>query len=329
MPTTLPGQIDLQGILHQFQRWNNCGPATLSMALSFFDWDGDQYDTADYLKPNDRDKNVMPYEMAAYVNENTGYRAIVRVGGDLNLLKTLIASGFPVIVEKGFYGTGFDGWMGHYELVSGYNDATEEFNTQDSYRGPDHKISYARMAEDWQNFNYTFVVLYDPSDEPRLNAALGPWADEDWAVSHALEIAAAETATFQGRPLFFAWFNKGMNHVQRFEYYDAASAFDFAFYVYPNIAEADRPWRAMWYMTGPYFAYYYTGRYQDVINLAYTTLVNVDKPVLEETYYWRGMAKEALGDRDGAMEDLKRAADLNPRSTGVLDQLRLLGVEYP
>ncbi len=85
----------------------------------------------------------------------------------------------------------------------------------------------------------------------------------------------------------------------------------------------------LWYQFGPYEAYYHSGRYQDVINLAYTTLVNVDKPVLEETYYWRGMAREASGDRVGAIEDLRRAADLNPRSTEAAEQLRHLGVEYP
>jgi tetratricopeptide (TPR) repeat protein len=52
-----------------------------------------------------------------------------------------------------------------------------------------------------------------------------------------------------------------------------------------------------------------------VIDLAYTALVNVDKPILEETYYWRGLAKEALGDRAGALEDLNRALALNPNST--------------
>jgi tetratricopeptide (TPR) repeat protein len=48
----------------------------------------------------------------------------------------------------------------------------------------------------------------------------------------------------------------------------------------------------------------------------------VDKPVLEETYYWRGMAKEALGDRAGAVEDLTRAAALNPNSTPAAEELR-------
>jgi tetratricopeptide (TPR) repeat protein len=61
-----------------------------------------------------------------------------------------------------------------------------------------------------------------------------------------------------------------------------------------------------------------------VINLAESTLVNVDKPVLEETYYWRGLAREALGDRAGAIEDLQRAYTLNPNSTPAGNELRRL-----
>jgi Flp pilus assembly protein TadD len=51
--------------------------------------------------------------------------------------------------------------------------------------------------------------------------------------------------------------------------------------------------------------------------------------VLEETYYWRGMAKAALGDQQGAVDDLQRAATLNPNSTpaeGELRRLSSLGV---
>jgi tetratricopeptide (TPR) repeat protein len=80
----------------------------------------------------------------------------------------------------------------------------------------------------------------------------------------------------------------------------------------------------LWYQDGPYAAYYYSGRYQDVINLAKTTLSSVDQPVLEETYYWRGMAKAALGDREGALKDLNRAFSLNPNSTPAGEELKRL-----
>ena len=90
-----------------------------------------------------------------------------------------------------------------------------------------------------------------------------------------------------------------------------------------------RPYRVMWYRTEPYAAYYHTGRYQDVINLAKTTIAWVGKPVLEETYYWRGMAYEALGKHNQAVKDLKKAVKLNPLFTEAKEQLARLTGSQP
>ncbi len=68
----------------------------------------------------------------------------------------------------------------------------------------------------------------------------------------------------------------------------------------------------MWYRTGPYWAYFYTQRYYDVIGLATATLGAMSEPVLEESFYWRGLAREATGDVDGALADLREAVRLNP-----------------
>jgi tetratricopeptide (TPR) repeat protein len=108
------------------------------------------------------------------------------------------------------------------------------------------------------------------------------------------------------------------------DYANAAQAYDNAFNLYAALPEKERPWRLLWYQDGPFSAYYHMGRYQDVINLAHSTLINVDKPVLEETYYWRGMAKEEMGDRQGAIEDLTRAYNLNPNSTPAGAELQAL-----
>ena len=139
---------------------------------------------------------------------------------------------------------------------------------------------------------------------------------------YAAELALGEASNLSGREQFFAWFNRGTNLVYLQDYAGAAQAYDTAFTLYAGLPQNERPWRLLWYQDGPYAAYYHTGRYQDVINLAHTTLVNVDKPVLEETYYWRGMAKAALGDRQGAVEDLQRAYTLNPNSTLAGEELR-------
>ena len=87
-----------------------------------------------------------------------------------------------------------------------------------------------------------------------------------------------------------------------------------------------RPWRNIWYQTGPYKAYYNTGRFQDVINLANNTLFAMDEPVLEESYYWRGLAKEALGDIEGAIEDYRRSVRLNSNFSFGYAALNSLGV---
>jgi tetratricopeptide (TPR) repeat protein len=69
----------------------------------------------------------------------------------------------------------------------------------------------------------------------------------------------------------------------------------------------------MWYRTGPYFAYYYSGRYQDVINLANNILYEtISEPTLEESLYWRGLAYQALGQLGNAETDFRETIRLNP-----------------
>jgi len=323
-PTPLPPRVRLRGVRHEAQLWNNCGPATLSMALSYWGWQGSQVTAAEYLKPNQRDKNVSPYEMEAFVTEKTFYGFLWRMGGDLRLLKTLLVNEYPVMVEKGFQGRGFEGWMGHYELLIGYDDTKGVFITEDSYLGENLEVPYDQFRDEWRAFNYIFLIPYNKFVEEDLYQILGPWKDEKWSYSHALEIARAETEQVHGQNLFFAWYNVGTSHVRLHEYADAAYAYDQAFAIYAQLPEEERPWRMLWYQTGPYFAYYYSGRYQDVINLATSTLSNMSEPILEESYYWRALAEEALGQHDKAIADLEEAVRLNPNFWVGWSKLRAL-----
>ena len=326
-PTPLPAQAMLEGFTHMYQTWNNCGPANLAMALSYWGWQGTQRDTAAFTKPNPRDKNVMPYEMADFVADETDLTVMARVGGDIETLKAFIAAGFPVIVEKGFEGPGFDGWMGHYQVVNGYDDGTETFFVQDSYKGPNLRIPYADMQEHWRAFNNTYIVVYPPEREAQVLSILGPHADPNYNYQHAAELAARETDELTGRDQFFAWFNRGTNLVRLHDYAGAATAYDAAFANYPSIPEDQRPWRMLWYQTGPYFAYYFSGRYENVIELATTTLNAMSEPILEESYYWRARVKIALGDNEGAIQDLRKSLEVHPDFIPSLEQLEFLGVE--
>jgi len=44
-PTPIPDSVRLTGVVHEYQKFNNCGPANLSMALSYWGWEGDQFNS--------------------------------------------------------------------------------------------------------------------------------------------------------------------------------------------------------------------------------------------------------------------------------------------
>ncbi len=191
---------------HQHSRYNYCGPANFSMALTFWGWEGNRDvigkavmpgNTSSEGKPVDKDKNVMPYELQNYIAENVTYlSSLLRYGGNIDLLKRMVSAGFPVVVEKGIYEmdlNGKVGWMGHYAFVTGYDDAKQEIIYQDTYQPPgappgkNRRLSYAKFIEGWRAFNYVFVVVYPYEREAQVLTLLGDWADDEWATQHALD----------------------------------------------------------------------------------------------------------------------------------------------
>lgn len=347
--TPIPASTILQGVKYvdQHERWNYCGPANLTMALNFWGWAGNRDDVARVVKPgngNPRDsfieqgkddKNVMPYEMVDFVNEETEYRALMRYGGDLNLVKRFIAAGFPVLVEKGYYERDANGkisWLGHYLFTTGYDDARGGFVVQDAYLKPGKDLlsQYEDYLDGWRTFNYLFMVVYPADRENEIQNLLGPWADERWAAQHALEQAEKDIQTLTGNDLFFAWFNRGTSHVALQQYVDAATAYDQAFALYSkwDVEKADRPYRILWYQTGPYFAYFYSSRYSDVISLADTTLnETISKPTLEESLLWRGRAYYMSGNTQSAVDDYRAALKVHVNWVPAVQALQDLGLQ--
>jgi tetratricopeptide (TPR) repeat protein len=318
------------------------------MALNYWGWKGNRDDIARVIKPGIQDPkldfiqqgrsdvNVMPYELVDYVNEQTDYRALSRLGGNIDLVKTLLAAKFPLIIEKGYYEKDYTGkiaWLGHYQFVTGYDDAKQQFIVQDTWNdGPNFHIAYADFTagQAWQAFDNIFIVVYPKDREQNVLDLLGPYADETWAAGHALSIAQDRVGKTNGMDLFFAWFATGTSHVALQQYVDAATAYDQAFTVYNQLGKDDkqRPYRMMWYQTGPYFAYFYAGRYQDVINLANITLTDtISKPTLEESIFWRGRAEYMIGDTTSAVADYREALRLHPKWAPAIQALQDLGVQ--
>lgn len=305
----LPASWQLSGIQHIYQGWNNCGPATLTEGLTYFGLSDDQYPAAQWLKPNAEDKNVSPWQMLEYVNQQIGgtVRALERQGGTVERLKTLIASNFVVIIEEGYDPPGENlGWMGHYLLLSGYDDATQQFTAQDTYKGPNLQYSYDHIAEYWEHFNRLYLVLYDGSREAELLGLLGSDADERQNSYNALVMATEDARANQSDA--FAWFNIGTNYTALGDYPRAAAAFDQA----RNIG---LPWRMMWYQFGAFEAYYHVGRYDDMIALAQANLNDGGGQYVEETFYYGGLAREGLGENERALNNYNGALQFNPNFT--------------
>lgn len=342
-PTPLPSFSNLQSetfkYYDQHGMYNYCAPATLAMGVSYWGWSGSRLEVGDWVKPYRKDLNVMPYEMEEFARTQAGLGAITRVGGSADLLKRLIASGFPVLVEKGVYFRDMAGdttWMGHYQFVTGYDDAQNSFIAQDSYLRPGEDVlePYDSFLSNWRAFNYTYIVLYPLDREADLLSVLGgDQADETANFIWAAELASEEIYSgLDGVDLFFAWYNRGTNLVKLQDFSGAAAAYDQAFTIYNSLPEdkSVRPYRILWYQTGPYFAYYYTGNYYAVIDLADNALAAVyyDDTAPEESLYWRGLAKLALGDTQGAIDDFRMSIDpYHPGFTPSLEQLLALGVE--
>lgn len=315
-PEPLPIQVRIEGLRRIQQGFNNCGPANLTQVLNWYGNETTQDDAAAYLKPNREDRNVSPWQLSDYVNEFTDLRSTVHSNGNIEMIKQFLAAGFPVVIEKGYEPNTSTslGWFGHYLTVIAYDDAEGVFYSLDTYLKVDETIgradSYAEIEKYWQQFNYTFYVVYEPEDEPTIQAILGPEMLEPLAMWQAAAVRAQEQLEEDPENAFL-WYNLGTSLTRMGEltgnadyYQNGAAAFD----------EARRiglPPRMLWYEHRPYIAYMKTARYEDMVTLADTILADQGGQNVEETYLYKGHALLFLGDVRGAVDAYEKALALN------------------
>ncbi len=324
----------ISDVTYHKQDWNNCGPATLAMGLSMLGLEVSQYDTADYLKPSYEDRNVTPQQMADYVDQFTEYKSLNRVNGNIDTLKRLVANYFPVIIEVGDRapsevswidsepGVAYRDWWGHYLLAAGYDDDLQEIWVYDSLiwdiateenTSDGHSYSYEDLLTFWPQFNGSYVILYPPEREQEVADILG--VDFDLVTMWERTLERNERALQNQPDNAFLWFNMGTAYNSLGRHEEAANAFDKARVI-------GLPWRMLWYQFGPYEAYFNTGQYQQIIVLADATLAA--RPYFEESFFWRGMAKQALGDTASARADFDAAVQFNRNFAPAVDALNSL-----
>lgn len=294
----VPGSARVADIAHVYQKWNNCAPSAAVMLLSAFGIQRDQLLAAASLKPDGKDTNVSPEELAAYLRQD-GLAGRVIVGADVDLVRRLLAAGLPVIAEQWIAVEG-RGEMGHYRVISGYEDGT--FLHQDSYYGPNRRLAEAAFDAEWRPFGRAMVLAYPPDQEGEVSAILGPLADRAGMFRAALARAEAEAATIGD-----AWSHLALAEARARmgDWPGAAAAGDEAM-------RQGLPFRALWYQFGYYQALHALGRFDDLLARADATLAPMKGEQLEESQYWRGMALRGLGREEEARAAFEAALRYHP-----------------
>ena len=308
-PTLIPSIVKLKppefNQSKDLQDWNNCGPASLALYLRYYGWGGDQFTISSVLKPIRADRNVNIDELQYYVRTQAGWlNAEYRVGGTLDLLKRIIAAGYPVLIEESFQGVtenywpNDDRWMGHYLLLTGFDDTLRIFIAQDSFHGSNQIVNYIDIDKNWQAFNRVYMIVYPVQQDTEIQRLLG----EDWDVdmNRQKALAVSESETSDNPENAFAWFNLGTNLTYFDKFSQAAEAYDKA-------REIGLPQRMLRYQFGPFIAYFNSARNDDLLALTEYALMRT--PNSEEALVWYGWALYRAGDKIGAIAEFEKALE--------------------
>ncbi len=275
-----------------FQTFNNCGPASLSMALSYYGVNISQQELGQRLRPyqnpqgDNDDKSVFFPEMAQAAQEH-GMVTYMRPNGSIELLKTFVANDIPVVVRTWLH-PGED--IGHYRLVRGFDDKT--LLQDDSFEGGNLKFSYQAFNDLWEPFGYQYLIIVPKEKQAVVEAILADELDEKVAWQHTLQRAQKENNLF----------NQSVAHYYLGNYKESVEAFE---KVQPSL-----PPRMLWYQTEPIQSYLELGNYDKVLSMTQNILER-NNLAYSELYIMRGKVYQKQGKTELAETEYAKARQYN------------------
>lgn len=289
-----------------FQSFNNCGPASLSMALSYFGIRKTQEELGHELRPyqnpegNNDDKSVTLKELGLKAEEY-GLLSYHRPSGDLNKIKAFISLGLPVITRTWLKP---DEDIGHFRVVKGYDDTTQEIIQDDSYQGHNIHYSYEIFNSMWEKFNYEYLVLVPKDRQQEVKAILGTEANEKVAWEKA--IAHAQKMLSKNPDDVYALFNLSVAYDNVGDYTSAVKTFE--------KVENRLPARTLWYQIEPIEAYFELKNDTRVFELT-DAIFNNNNRAFSELYILRGKIYQRNSDQERAREEFEKAVYYNESLT--------------
>ena len=287
----------LTGGYQTFQTFNNCGPASFSMALSYFDIDKSQHVLGDILRPyqqskGDNDDKSVTLPELAHLAEEYGFIAFTRPDGNMSLLREFINNDIPVIARTR---TKISENIGHFRVVKGYDDAKGVIIQDDSLQGSNLEFSYADFNALWETFNYEYLVLVTPEKKDIAEVILGENLSETIAWENALETSAA--ALVKNPENIYAQFGRSVAFYHLGRYQESVDAFE--------LVEGKMPFRTLWYQIEPILAYQKLRMYERVFAMTEEILNNGNR-AFSELYQIRGEIYQAQGKDDLARQEFDK-----------------------
>lgn len=312
----LPATYIIPGRTHVFQTFNNCGPASLSMLLSYFDVAASQNELGEILRPyqiprgDNDDKSVTLSELAEEAQAR-GFIAYHRPGGTIETLKQFIAHDMPVLVRT-WLKPGED--IGHYRLIRGFDDVSGEIIQDDSLQGKNLRYTYDALLSLWQPFSYEYVVIVPPDKTSVALAILGEDSNEQVAWERAKDKIQEELN--KDPENMYSLFNMSVVMFHVGDYRQSVSYFE--------KVETRLPFRMLWYQIEPVEAYFRLKQYERVLGLSDKILNNQNR-AFSELYYLRGLIYKDKGNADAARTEFELAVRYNKNFEPAIKELERSG----
>jgi hypothetical protein len=318
-PPLLPTAYIIPQQFHTFQTFNNCGPASLSMLLSYQGISVGQKELGDMLRPRQHpqgiedDKSVTIPELAVEA-ERRGLDAFHQPGGSIQLVKALIANDTPVLVRTWLNETDD---IGHYRIIRGFDDSTQELVQDDSLQGQGLRYSYANFEKLWLPFQFEFLVVSTQEQSNSIEQLLGDLSDADkaWEEFNKQSVTQASIDPTNHYHLF----NQSIAAFYLKDYSRAVQ-------LYEQVAE-QMPTRMLWYQIQPIEAYLQTGNFEKVFELTDSILSGPNK-AFSELYLLRGEAYERLGEPQKALREYELALLYNKNLEVAQSKVREMRVKF-
>lgn len=292
----------LENDYHIFQTFNNCGPAAMSMALSYYGINRTQQELGQSLRPyqnpqgNNDDKSVTLSELAQKSKEY-GLVPFHRPNGTIEIVKKFLTYDMPVVTRT-LLRENED--IGHYRVIKGYDDTTGVFIQDDSLQGKNLQYTYDEFRTLWKQFNYEYLVLAPQEKVYIAELILG--VDIDARVSWTIAAAAAQVMADNNPDDIYSRFNLSVALYHTGDYEQAVKEFE--------TVEYRLPFRTLWYQIEPILAYYELGNYDRVFAVTDRILNNHNR-AFSELYLIRGEIYKKQGNIQKAKEEFGKAVRYN------------------